>query len=211
MKITFKAESKAQYEICPKPKPASEYVPEWGLKQDIHEQTTRFDLLSAGYIIPLWSDVLVEQDETNFNISWRVQDNVFEPHGESEVAIPSGYGPQAVKYNNPWIPRLPKGYSLLIMPPVGYPDTPFRLLPAIIDYDKTSHVLHPPGFIKSDFNGIIERGTPMIQVIPFKRDNWESGFEWFEEGGLEIMLNRDVNSVLGNHYLKKFWSKKNFK
>jgi hypothetical protein len=40
-----------------------------------------------------------------------------------------------------------------------------------------STILHEgsiPFFIKKGFEGIIPAGTPILQIIPFKKDNWTS-------------------------------------
>ena len=82
---------------------------------------------------------------------------------------------------------------------------------ALIDYDKTTHALFPPMFLKEGFEGIVEKGTPMFQVIPFKRNNWKSKFSFLEEGQITINMNRDVKSTIVNNYVKNFWEKKSYK
>jgi hypothetical protein len=234
MKIMFRAESKIDFEVCPRPVPTSQYLPEWWRKATPYEPskndpegkkmkirgrettammkkcTPMLDLLTAGYIVPLWSDVLVEQDENNLNISWRVQKNVFDTHNPSDIAIPDGYKHQA-KYMNYWLTKLPKGYSMLVIPPIGYPNNPFRVMPAIVDYDTYPISLTPPCFVKEGFNGVVERGTPMMQLIPFKRDNWESEYSYMEPDELVVAWNRDLKNTLVNNYIKNFWQKKSFK
>lgn len=234
MKITFKAESKIDYEVCPRPVPASQYLPEWWRKNTPYEPSKNdpegkkikilnsgstatmkkcvpmLDLLTAGYIVPLWSDVFVEQDTTNLNITWRVKKDVFQEHMQNNIATPDGYIHQ-VRYMNYWLPQLPKGYSMLVIPPIGYPNNPFRVIPAIIDYDKYPISLTPPCFVKEDVNGVIERGTPMMQLIPFKRDNWESEYSYMEDYEMHVLYNRDLKNTLVNNYIKHFWQKKSFK
>jgi hypothetical protein len=234
-KIKFVALTKYDSEICMKPTPAINYLPEWwkdatpyvkseenptGKKLIItnHESNASFkkctpmlDLLGAGYIVTLWSDVLVEEFDTGVGLKWRVSKPVFEDHSNQEVEVPEGYHTNAFKFMNRWIPQLPKGYSALIIPPVGYPNGIFRPLPAIIDYDTTLHPLFPPGFIKKDFNGIIEKGTPMFQIIPFKRDNWESSFDFLEDDYADILRDKFLKATIVNNYVKNFWTRKSFK
>ena len=38
--------------------------------------------------------------------------------------------------------------------------------------DKEVLNFHLPMWLKKDFIGIIKKGTPIAQIIPFKRDNW---------------------------------------
>jgi hypothetical protein len=82
---------------------------------------------------------------------------------------------------------------------------------AIIDYDKTMHPLFPPGHIKEGFEGILEKGTPMFQIFPFKRNNWESKFSFLPDGERDLIDDRDIKATIMNNYLKNFWEKKNYK
>jgi hypothetical protein len=82
---------------------------------------------------------------------------------------------------------------------------------AVIDYDKTPHSLFPPVYLKENFEGIVERGTPMFQIIPFKRNNWKSSFSFLEDGEQTARMDRDVKATIVNNYVKNFWEKKSYK
>ena len=113
--IEFVALDKYSFEVCPKPFPASQALPKWwkdaspyikdsdnptGKKIIIQNLASNasfkkcvpmLDLLSAGYIVPLWADVQVAQNEYGPILTWRVSRNVFELHNGQEVgAISSG-------------------------------------------------------------------------------------------------------------------------
>lgn len=172
------------------------------------------DALSAGYIIPLFSDVLVTQTTSGPRITWRTKETaVFQQHGDTalNVEAPAGYTAHVFKYINTWIPKTPPGYSLLVTAPFGYRNLPFHAVPAILDADKSKLELLPPMWVKSDFEGIVEKGTPLIQLIPFKRDNWEAEFEFYEDNVYSRIEERNFNSTIFNHYIKNVWSKKDFK
>jgi len=233
--IEFVALDKYAFEVCPKPFPASQALPQWWKdaspyikneknidgKKIIVENlesnasfkkcTPMLDLLSSGYIVPLWSDVQVRYENELPVITWRVTKNVFESHATQEVETPSGYQKSQFKFLNQWVPKLPKGYSALIIACPGYPNNPFRAMQAIIDYDKTTHALLPPMFLKEGFEGIVEKGTPMFQIIPFKRNNWKSKFSFLESGQSLINTDRDTNATIVNNYVKNFWERKSYK
>lgn len=233
--IEFVALDKYAFEVCPKPFPASQALPQWWKdatpyikdarnpdgKKIIIENfesnasfkkcTPMLDMLSSGYIVPLWADILVSNINGVQDISWRVKRNVFTTHDGQEVEIPIGYSKKQFKFSNQWIPKLPKGYSALIIPCPGYPNNIFRPISGIIDYDKTTHPLYPPVYIKEGFEGIVEKGTPMFQIIPFKRNNWKSSFSFLKEGEHLINVDRDVKATLVNNYVKNFWEKKTYK
>jgi hypothetical protein len=233
--IEFIAIDKYAFEVCPKPFPASQAIPQWwkdaspyiksvdnpdGKKIIVNNYesnasfkkcTPMLDMLSSGYVVPLWADIQVTIKDNSPQLSWRVHRQVFDVHDGQSVEVPDGYQKKQFKFLNQWIPKLPSGFSLLVMPCPGYPNNPFRPISAIIDYDKTTHPLYPPMYLKDDFEGILEKGTPMFQIIPFKRNNWKSSFSFLEDGQLSINEDRDVKATIINNYVKNFWEKKTYK
>lgn len=239
-KINFRARSKTEFDIQLKPYPAVKQLPQWFLnmqpyvdksffefpddgKLHFRRQTANatfkkctplLDGMSAGYIIPLWADVMVEQTDFGFDIFWKTNHEIFSKHGEStkNIVPPIGYEKQVFKYLNCWIPQTPKGYSCLIVSPLGHNDLPFKAVPAIVDTDKSTLELIFPMWVKTGFEGIVEKGTPMVQIIPFKRDDWESTFDYYEDGYYRnVVEERNFNSTMVGHYLKNHHSKKKFK
>ena len=237
MNIEFICRNPHMWEIALKPVPASEFIPSWWKEMTPYDKspdnpdgkklivenfssnatfkkcTPMLDGLTSGYIIPLWSDVQVRQVDEQARITWRVKPNVFETHGVSSrhISPPEGYTNHVVKYINPWIPRTPKGYSVLVTQPFGHLDNPFYTIPAVIDSDSSSLEIVPPMWVKKGFEGIVEKGTPMIQIIPFKRDSWESKFSFYKENELEAIQDKRFNSTIVGHYIKNHWSKKTYK
>ena len=236
--INFRARSKTEFDVQPKPYPAVKQLPKWfteaspystmagyPLDDKLHFRsrtanatfkkcTPLLDGISSGYIIPLWADVMVEQNNGFPEVYWKTKNDVFSLHGEPSREIPSPVGYQQVvyKYHNTWIPQTPKGYSCLITSPLGYNDLPFKAVPAIVDTDSSTLELVFPMWVKEGFEGIVEMGTPMVQIIPFKRDDWESTFDYYEDGEYHnVIQEKNFNSTMVGHYLKNHHSKKKFK
>ncbi len=80
----------------------------------------------------------------------------------------------------------------------------------IIDTDGMPSAGALPFHIKKGYKGIIKRGTPIAQAIPFKRESWES--EIMEERSQEVRdrLNL-INSTFSGMYQDHMWEKKNYK
>ena len=236
--INFRARSKTEFEVQIKPYPAVKQLPKWftdaksyedivGYPQDgkLHFRNTRsnstfkkcspiLDSLSAGYIIALWADVMIEQQNGFPEIFWKTQADLFKLHSLSsrDIPAPPGYDQVVYNYLNCWIPQTPKGYSCLIISPLGYNNSPFRTIPAIVDTDSSTQELVFPMWIKSGFEGIVEKGTPMVQITPFKRDDWTSTFDYYEnEEYYNIIEEKNFNGTMVGHYLKNHHSKKKFK
>jgi hypothetical protein len=236
-KIIFKARDENGWAVQPKPIPASQLLPEWwrpippyettlvsdGTKLIVENLTSNvsakkcvpmLDALLTGYIVTLWTDVQVRQINGNPRITWRVKTNdVFEEHGPSSKMIepPTGYSNNVFKYYNTWIPITPKGYSVLITAPFGYRNTPLQAIPAVIDTDKSTLEILPPMWLKKDFEGIIEKGTPLFQITPFKRENWDSEFTYYKNSDYFKTHDKNFGSTIVNHYTKFVWSRKTFK
>ena len=236
--INFRARSKIEFETQLRPYPAVKQLPKWFTNMKPYENIPNFpndgkahfrntmanqtfkkcvpmlDSLSSGYIFPLWTDVMVEQENGIPQIYWKTTNNVFALHGASSRTIPApaGYDQVVYKYINCWIPQTPKGYSCLITSPFGYNNNPFHAITAIVDTDRSTLELIFPVWVKTGFEGIVEKGTPMVQVIPFKRDDWDSTFDHYEDGEYKSVIEeRNFNGTMIGHYLKNHHSRKKFK
>lgn len=234
--IKFKAVDKYGAEIQPKPVPASTMVPTWykNMPQYISSNSPTdagklivedrssnagpkkcvpmLDGIISGYIYTLFADVQIIQGPTGPRISWRTKQNVFEMHGVGAALIPAppGFASIPFKYLNTWIPETPKGYSIMVSQPAGHV-TPFHAIPAIIDSDRSTFQFLPPLWVSSTFEGIVEKGTPLAQVTPFKRENWASEFDVYPDGQYQIKEEKGFNSTIVNHYIKNSWSKKSYR
>lgn len=235
--ITFKAKTESAFKVQSKPYPAVQAIPEWwrdmtpydvspenpqGNKLFLRNRRTNatfkkctpmLDALTAGYIIDLWADVFVSRSN-GLEVTWKTNTEIFALHGPSsqKVPPPPGYDNIVFKFNNCWIPKTPPGYSMLITSPFGYRDLPFLAIPAVIDTDKSTLEIVPPMWIKKGFEGIVEAGTPLIQMIPFKRTDWKADFSYFEgDTYYSEEVEGNFNKTITNHYTKNHWSKKSYK
>ena len=225
MIIEFKSIDEMAFEIAEKPYPASKIVPDWWKENSSSFQYLQkptygistfkrcmpiLDVLSAGYIIPLHCDIEITQLNNDPVITWPFYRPVVEQHIPQKVdgiEIPKGYSESVFKYMTEWIIKTPPGYSALITHPFGYKNLPFHSFSGIVDSDKYQGDINTPFVIKNNFSGVIPKGTPMMQVIPFKRENWESkiskGTE-FERQKNSLILTTKIHSA----YKKIFRDKK---
>jgi len=81
------------------------------------------------------------------------------------------------KFSNPWQIKTPKGYSCLLLPPLNNSDDRFSIIPGIVETDLFTNRINFPFIINGDkyptLETTIEAGTPYVQIIPFKRDDWK--------------------------------------
>jgi hypothetical protein len=234
-KIRFVARDPSAWEIDERPYPASQNIPSWwrnmtpyvvdeqnaeGKKFWVRNLVTNaspkkcvpmLDALTSGYLIPLWADVSIEQTDLNPSINWRTTLPVFDIHGDTRmIETPIGYHPQVFKFLNLWSIFTPPGYSCLITPPAGFRQTGLQAIPAIVDTDKSTTEILFPFWVQNDFEGVIEKGTPLVQVTPFKRSEWKAEYTHYKENEYETIQNKNFNGTLINHYVKNVWSKKKY-
>ena len=171
------------------------------------------DTFTSGYMIRLPASILVYKDELgNSIVKWSTEFDVIDSQDNRILGgfkAPDGYFPQFFRWQNMWIVETPSGYSSLFTHPFNRFDLPFITISAIIDTDKHPNSVIIPFFIKNDFEGVIEEGTPIAQVLPFKRDNWESSVE--KTNNSSRYSSSLVKTALIRAYRKKFWTKKIYK
>jgi hypothetical protein len=118
------------------------------------------------------------------------------------------------KILNPWKIKTPKGYSCLFVPPLNNSDDRFSIIPAIVDTDTFPNEINFPIVINGDKYPVLEdtikKGTPYVQIIPFKRDFWKMTFKPREQK--EVQNSRLFYGLkLLNIYKEKYWVKKSWK
>jgi hypothetical protein len=235
-KINFIYIGDYAYEVIEKPRPSSAFIPDWfkdmspymredGFPEDrpiVRNQnsnasakkcTPMLDGIVTGYTVPLWSDVFVEQSDEMLDINWRASKDVFQLHGASSRLVdpPPGYSTAVFKFMTWFRMKTPPGYSVMVRPPAGHYDLPFYAIPAVIDTDKSVIDNNLPVWVRSDFEGIVEKGTPIAQIIPFKRESWKAEFDVISEERQLIDEDKTFGTTIKNNYIKNIWSKKSFK
>ena len=175
------------------------------------------DLIGSGYHIPLPCDVWVEKQEdefgeTFFSFRWALDSlNLIEVHNEKQsktLPVYDCFNKQPFKFNNFWIFETPKNWSCLFTHPFYYDDLPFRTLGGLVDTDNFPLSVNFPFYIKNDFEGLIPKGTPIAQVIPFKRESFDLSVH--KENKNLLYSWYKASSSFFNIYKNNFRSKKIF-
>lgn len=190
MDITFI--NTLQLDILEQPKPASSFIPQWYKDTDSYINKEKkpigdgssaatikrcmpvFDAITAGYIITTPTDVFISQKDGEPYYEWSSLDAIQFHNGSQAPEHPNRNGLDLYpKFVNFWGVKTPKGYSCLFVQPF-HRDSPFSIFPGIVDTDKYFNPVNFP-FVVNDksFEGLIPAGTPMAQLIPFKRELWK--------------------------------------
>jgi len=170
-----------------------------------------FDAIGAGYIITLPADVVVyikdgKQcfESAEFSLVGTHEINQAPNHpARNDYPYP--------KWINPWAIKTPEGYSCLFVQPM-HRESLFTIFPGIVDTDTyTAPVNFPMVINDSNFEGIIPKGTPIVQVIPFKRDPWEIKLGGFEEMQEQAEVLTTLKTKFFDRYKNIFRSLKEYK
>ena len=212
--------------------PSKSVIPEWYKKTNrfVNNQMTSFpegginstfklcspvlESLTIGYVITLPIDILVQENNNNVMITWNenpgvpVEQRPIDAH--EGFPVPAGHHPNNFIWKLSTTCKVPIGYSFILTHPFNRFDLPFTTLTGIIDGGYTFPIDGKiPFFVKKGFNGIIEKGTPIAQIIPFKIDNWKS------KENDDLIVEGDDNNYLGmtkifGWYKQTWWKKKYF-
>lgn len=171
------------------------------------------DSFVVGYTIPLAIDIAVEQTPGGPAITWtnpslRIVE-LRPSESNKELPTPLGCSPLHFVWNTQHVLKIPKGYSALLTHPLNRFDLPFITLSGIVDGEIALHNGNVPVYFSNTFEGIIEAGTPILQVILFKTENWtnERNENLIQEA--ELNHKKSMNKSFG-YYKKTFWKKKNY-
>jgi len=213
-----------------KPVPASTKLPQWykdmpsyvngkkeyseGTNGTIKKCMPVFDAMTAGYLVLLPCDVYVSRNADGApNFNWSIEYKVVTEHPKEQVdtfKVSNKNGPEFLKWSNPWKVTVPKGWSVLFTQPMHRDDLPFTILPGVVDADTFTLSVQFPFVLEKNFEGVIPEGTPIAQIIPFKREEWVSSYSSVPIAVTQKNLQK--HSVLfENRYKKTFWNRKVYK
>lgn len=169
--------------------------------------------LVSGYIVPLPFPIAVEQTEGGPRITWNPQEiqliGTREFSDNPTLPTPAGMAPIHFIWQTQHMFKIPEGYSALFTHPLNRYDLPFLTLSSIVDGEFVMQNGNVPVYFNTTFEGIIPEGTPIAQIILFKRENWISKYD-------ESILREGDNNSFNSHrlglnwYRNKHWKKKSY-
>lgn len=219
-----------QTEAVEQPKPANQFVPDWykqlesytnGFKKPngngestgtIKKCMPVFDAITSGYIITLPADVYVSQRNGQPYFEWSTMGLIKFHQVEQAPTHPNRNGHMAYpKWINPWSIKTPKGYSTLFVQPF-HRESVFTILPGVVDTDTYTAPVNFP-FVLNDvtFEGMIPKGTPIAQVIPFKRESWQMKVGTDKELKQQAEVTNKLQTKFFDRYKNMFRSPKEYK
>lgn len=207
---------KATKEICPFAKEGTtdDYgkIPTWKACPAI------LDAFSTGYVLRTPCDLTFYKNDRG-TIDVKAENPQYADFCTARPPMPQfqhprGYYEHHFAWFADWGLELPDGYSALFMTPMNRFDLPFLNTTGIVDSDKVHLLGSFPFFIIEGWEGVIPAGTPYLQILPFKREDWDHEVRML--GPAEMQSKYMENSMFyrqpdGGVYKSKVWSRRKYK
>ena len=99
-------------------------------------------------------------------------------HGHSIRQFPGAPWSESplLKFMSCWYIKTPPGYSTMFTAPFcrSSADLPMHALSGVVETDRMQDVINFPMAIRRPLPFVISKGTPLVQAIPFKRNDWNA-------------------------------------
>jgi hypothetical protein len=177
-----------------------------------------FDVMGSGYTYKTPCDIEFTEDASG-NIQGKVLDAQYQDFLQERFPMPQFFHPRGYHEKHfawwaDWAVELPDGYSALYTQPLNRFELPFLTTSGIVDNDKVHLPGTMPFFILKGFTGVIPAGTPYAQIIPFKREHWES--EVVVSVTFEEMKSKNLENSAryrkpdGGIYMNEVWERRKY-
>jgi hypothetical protein len=168
----------------PRPYPANKAIPDWvksmprerGGGPTLKHCPPLLEAMTAGYIIPAPCDVTFTLT-SDAKLSWQAADNhLIAAHHRVQYEGAPFENELIVKFINPWVIRTPEGYSTLITAPLNRFSMPFIPLSGVVETESYYREVHLPtiSIMRPGTQFQLNKGDPLVQAIPFRRESWTS-------------------------------------
>jgi hypothetical protein len=174
--------------VIPEPVPARNELPDWyrrlpGVDRDalsaandgvtVKRCLPFLDAMIAGWMIPLAATVRLHIHDGGkaVDAGWEFDRAMVSNHGAFQVAGNPHEPRPAMKLHNYWTIRTEPGWSCLFVPPLNRPSPVIEVFSGIVDTDRFRNEINFPFVaVADDGVHVLDQGTPVVQVFPFRRE-----------------------------------------
>lgn len=179
------------------------------------------DMITSGYIIRNAYEIdICQQDDANEpdtrsvghrNAKGNPEHVGIHYHHQCPIEI-DGCKKQYFKLDNFWTVKTPPGFSCLFIQPFWHRETRYTLFPTIVDTDTYDNPVVLTGVVHAEEVFTISPGDPLIQIIPFRREQWQHTVseDLRRNTLMNFFLNRDGVKTAKRLYKNLFHQKKKF-
>lgn len=176
-----------------------------------------YDIMGSGYVYKTPCDIEFYINDAGV-LSARVEDPMYQDFVSQRFPMPQfthphGYEQVHFAWWADWAVSLPEGYSALYSQPFNRYELPFITTNGIIDNDKVNLPGTMPFFVQKGWTGVLPAGTPYAQILPFKREDWDSEVVLVEP---QQMYNDNMDNSAkyrlpdGGIYQREVWERRKY-
>jgi len=204
----------------PRPYPASKAVPDWlknmpmDFEGDPEKRTLKrcapfLEAMTSGYVIPCPGDCHFTMDDKGV-ISVQSPHKMLDAHFDVQYKGAPFERVAVLKFRNPWVIKTPPGYSTLFIQPINRFGIPFTFFTGMVETDTYYHTVHFPAAcnLPRGRQFTFKAGTPLMQAIPIRRENWSSEVVQRDEARFKAMSDELSNNP--HLYRQEYWQKREF-
>lgn len=207
---------KATKEVCPFPKEGT--TDDYGLIPTWKSCPAILDSFITGYVLKTPCDLVFAKNSRG-SIDVKIDNVLYKDFCMSRPPMqqfehPKGYYQDHFSWQIDWGLELPEGYSCLYLTPMNRFDLPFLNTTGIVDNDKVHLSGSLPFFIVDGWEGTIPAGTPYVQILPFKREDWEHEIDVLDKAKIHDKMVKNVQFFRqpdGGVYKNKVWTRRFYK
>jgi len=214
----------------PAPFPATRGVPQWlkdmpterllepeggaggpgSLVPTVKQCPPFLEAMTCGYLMPLAGDVTFTRESSGV-LSFTASGKFIETQHVLQVRGSPFQGLPIVKFMSPWVVRTPPGYSTLFLPPLNTFGSPFQVLSGLVETDTYYRPVHFPTacLLRPGASVTLRRGQPIAQLIPIRREEWQSKAEKSDEAARR-QIETEMAARRHNFYKDLHWKKKGY-
>jgi Family of unknown function (DUF6065) len=222
--MTFHCQENLLGVIAP-PVRATEFIPEWYRKLpthvpvdsiEDHRQTVKrcmpfVDAMTTGFILTTLADIRfkLSDDGSTINDSTDFPVNLIAAHGIRQIEGSTHEKDKSIplKFANQWVVKTPPGWSTLFTPLLNRENRYFDVLSGLVDTDIYSLPVNIPFFFKPSCFGTsftMEKGTPICQMIPVKRESFTMETRANTKAELKTMEHQHLSIKSATGFYRKF-------
>jgi hypothetical protein len=200
-------------------------------KTSIHRQPSwkscpaLLDIFMSGYYMFTPCDITFKKSETNpypdleYDEKWGyvapAKSFVAMRGAEEGLPCPEGYNEYTFVWRINWYFEVPKGNTILFTHPLNIVDLPFQTISGFADASNPHMISgNYPFYIKKDWYGTIPAGTPFVQIIPMKAEEWSSEIHDYTQEEIQKQVDEKYKEYVVGHGITKYkeldWIRKRY-
>jgi hypothetical protein len=141
--------------------------------ESVHRCPGIVSLLSQGWIVRAWQDIVIETNGDGETFGWKVNVDLADFKRAKDIGhtysqfVPKRPGTLSttIKFQSPWMARVPEGWRLLFVPMLYSDDVRFTSVPGVLDTNIDSSIIIQMHWHVLNGTEVVRAGTPLAHLV----------------------------------------------